>query len=500
VTSRTSLASGVLAAAAALAASEALAALLDLRESPVQAVGQSVIDLTPGPIAESIIGRIGHADKPLAIGSVVVAVLLLGALTGRWWQPRRWWAFSAVAVFVVLASAAVLSRPYGSVQGVFVCVVAGVVVVGVLELLLRERRSIAPDLARRSFLRTAAVIAVAAVVVGGAGEVLASRHRRRQALERVRAALRLPTREVAAPSGVDLGVASQPPWLTPNRDFYRIDTALSPPLIDPATWTLRIHGMVDKELTLTYQDLLDRGLQSAWVTICCVSNPVGGDLIGNTVWSGVPIKDILDEVGVQAGADALLSTSDDGWTCGTPLAALTDGRNALLALTMDGEPLPIAHGFPVRQVVPGLYGYVSATKWVTEWQVTRFADFEAYWTQRGWGERGPIKTESRIDVPRDNATVGAGGVTVAGVAWAQHVGVDGVEVRVDEGSWQRARLGQVPNVDTWVQWSLEWQATKGKHVIEVRATDHTGTPQTEVSADVLPDGATGHHRIHVTVE
>ncbi|MEO6605242.1 MAG: molybdopterin-dependent oxidoreductase, partial [Aeromicrobium sp.] len=229
----------------------------------------------------------------------------------------------------------------------------------------------------------------------------------------------------------------------------------------------------------------------------CVSNPVGGDLIGNTSWSGVPIKDILDEVGIQSGADALLSTSEDGWTCGTPLEALTDGRDALLAVTMNGEPLPIPHGFPVRQVVPGLYGYVSATKWVVDWEITRFQDFQAYWTQRGWGPLGPIKTEARIDVPRGSAE--AGKVTVAGVAWQQHVGVSGVEVRIDGGSWEQATLAKVPNVDTWVQWTWQWDADKGDHTIEARATNRDGEPQTDEIADVLPDGATGYPGIRVTV-
>ncbi|MFI5428950.1 molybdopterin-dependent oxidoreductase [Aeromicrobium sp. UC242_57] len=298
--------------------------------------------------------------------------------------------------------------------------------------------------------------------------------------------------------GADLAVAGQRPWLTPNRDFYRIDTALTPPLIDPDSWSLRIHGLVDRELVLTYQDLLDRGLRDAWITICCVSNPVGGDLIGNTVWGGVPIKAILDEVGIRNGADALLSTSEDGWTCGTPLDALTDGREALLALTMNGEPLPVPHGFPVRQVVPGLYGYVSATKWVTDWEVTRFADFEAFWTQRGWGERGPVKTESRIDVPKSGSSISAGPGVVAGVAWAQQVGIEKVEVSVDGGPWREATLGEVPNVDTWVQWSIDWVADEGDHEIAVRATDRNGRVQTAERADVLPDGATGHHRITVS--
>ena len=485
----------MLAAASAVAASEALAAVFNLRESPVLALGQTVIKLTPGGIAEGIIGVVGKNDKPLAVASVIIAILLLGGLAGVWWGARRAWSIGLIAALSVAASAAMIGRPYAFGAGVVVCIIAGVVVAGVLELLHRESAETSDG--RRTFLRNAGFVVAATVVIGGAGELLGSRRRRRQEIEQVRAALELPTRTVALPSGVDFGVKEQSPWLTPNDAFYRIDTALSPPLIDPNDWELRIHGMVDREMTLTYQDLLDRGLKDAWITICCVSNPVGGDLIGNTTWSGVPIKDILDLVGIKAGADALLSTSEDGWTCGTPLEALVDGRDALLALTMNGEPLPVPHGFPVRQVVPGLYGYVSATKWVTDWEITRFEDFEAYWTQRGWGPLGPIKTEARIDVPRGAAS--AGKVTVAGVAWAQQVGVSGVEVRIDGGSWQKATLAKVPNVDTWVQWTWQWDADKGDHTIEARATNSKGETQTDEIADVLPDGATGYPGINVTV-
>ena len=490
---------GVLAAAAAIAASEGVAALVDLRESPVLSVGQSVIELTPGPIAEAIIGVVGTADKPLAVASVVVVILLLGALVGRWWTTRRFAALGLVAAFALLAVGSIVSRPYTSPQGIFAALAGAVVLMGVLELLLRDNEHAGADGSRRIFIRTVAVVSVATVVVGGAGQLLASRHRRRQAIEKVRAALTLPSRRVTAPAGTDLLVEGQESWLTSNRDFYRIDTALSAPLIDPADWTLRIHGMVDQELTLTYQDLLDRGLTDAWVTICCVSNQVGGDLIGNTVWGGVLMKGILDEVGVQAGADALLSTSDDGWTCGTPLAALTDGRDAMLALTMNGEPLPVPHGFPVRQIVPGLYGYVSATKWVTDWEITRFADFQAYWTQRGWGERGPIKTQSRLDVPREGDQLGAGQTVIAGVAWAQNVGIERVEVKVGDGEWREATLGAVAGVDTWVQWKIDWTAEPGRYYIQVRATDLTGATQTSERAGVLPDGATGYDGINVYV-
>ena len=497
MTRRSGIATGILAATAAIASSEGLAALFNLRESPVLALGQTVIRLTPGPIAEKIISVVQHADKPLAVTSVVIAILLLGGLIGAWWQGKRLLAVLGIALLVVLASAAVLSRPHGSAAGVVVCVVSGVVVAGVLELLQRERPDLSPDMARRTFLRTAGIVVVATAVVGGASELLASRRRRRAALERVRASLRLPATKVSAPSGVDLGLKGQPPWITPNGDFYRIDTALSPPLIDPADWKLRIHGMVDKELTLTYQDLIDRGLEDHWITLCCVSNEVGGNLISNTSWGGVPIKGILEEVGIKDGADALLSTSDDGWTCGTPLAALLDGRDAILALTMNGEPLPVVHGFPVRQVVPGLYGYVSATKWVTEWEVTRFADFQAYWTRNGWSERGPIKTEARIDLPRGD--VQSGTVTVAGVAWQQHTGIEGVEVRIDGGTWQKATLAKVPSIDTWVQWTWQWPADKGTHTIQARATNRKGEPQTADLADVVPDGATGYPTIQVSV-
>ncbi len=478
-----------------MAVSEALAALFNLRESPVLALGQTVIKLTPGGIAEGIISVVGTLDKPLAIGSVLVAILLLGGLAGVWWDARRSWSLALTTALVVAAAAAMIGRPYAFGGGVVVCVVAGGVAVGVLKLL--HRSDVASDEGRRSFIRTAGMVVVATVVLGGAGELLGSRRRRRQEIERVRESLQLPTRGVAVPAGVDFGAKDQPRWLTPNDEFYRIDTALSPPLIDPNTWELRIHGMVDREMTLTYQDLLDRGLKDAWITLCCVSNPVGGDLIGNTSWSGVPIKDILDEVGIQSGADALLSTSEDGWNCGTPLEALMDGRDALLALTMNGEPLPISHGFPVRQVVPGLYGYVSATKWVTEWEVTRFQDFEAYWTQRGWSPLGPIKTQARIDLPRGSAE--AGTVMVAGVAWQQQVGISAVEVRVDGGPWQEARLAKVPNIDTWVQWAFQWDATRGDHTIEARATNRKGEPQTAEVAGVLPDGATGYPRAQISI-
>ncbi len=492
---------GALAAAAALAASQLVAALLGLRESPVLAIAQTAIRLTPGQVAEPIIGAVGTADKPLAIVSVVVAMILLGGVIGGWWRTHRARALAGTVALVGLAVAAVMSRPYGSAGGVMACLAGGAVLIGVLAVLQHEPAGAdtenAPSVTRRRMFRMGAAVAIATAVAGTAGELLASRRRRRRDLDRVRDSLELSVNRAPTPPDVDLGVRGQAPWRTSNRAFYRIDTALSPPLIDPAEWQLRIHGMVEREITVSYQDLLDRGLRNEWITLCCVSNPVGGDLISNTVFSGVPMTQLLDEAGVKPGADMLMSTSEDGWTCGTPLSAITDGRNAMLALGMDGVPLPVEHGFPVRQVAPGLYGYVSATKWVTDWEITRFDRAEAYWTKRGWSALGPVKTQSRIDVPRGSAE--AGMVPVAGVAWAQHTGIEKVEVRVDDRGWEEAELASVPSADTWVQWRWEWDAKPGEHRLQVRATDETGYTQTSERADVVPDGATGYHGRDIAV-
>ncbi len=486
--------SGVLATGAGLALTELLAGLLKVRASPVVAIGETVIAITPGGIAHKIISVVGHADKPLAVTSVVVAILLLGAGLGALWVRQRLFALAGIVAMVVVGMLAVNSRPNTGTSVTVLCLVGGFVTMAVLDWLVGMPEEAPSDASRRAFLRNAGIVAGASVVATGVGRWVGHA---RVAVENARARLKLPITRMATPAGAELEVPGIQPWRTPPANFYRIDTALTVPLIDQDEWKLRIHGMVDKELTLTYKDLVARGLEDAWVTICCVSNEVGGNLIGNTQWSGVPIKGILEEVGVQAGANALLSTSSDGWTAGTPIEALTDGRSAILAVAMDGEPLPIEHGFPVRQVVPGLYGYVSATKWVTDWEITNFDNFSAYWTDRGWSPLGPIKTESRIDVP--SGKVKAGTVKVAGSAWAQHRGIKAVEVRVDGGPWAKATLATVPNVDTWVQWVYDWDASKGDHRIEVRATDSTGTPQTSVRVDVLPDGATGYDGRTVTV-
>ncbi|HNP15300.1 MAG TPA: molybdopterin-dependent oxidoreductase, partial [Terrimesophilobacter sp.] len=301
------------------------------------------------------------------------------------------------------------------------------------------------------------------------------------------------------PSGASLDVPGIAPLVTGNSDFYRIDTALIVPSIDLATWSLRITGLVDNEVTLTFDELLALPLEESYTTLACVSNYVGGGLIGNALWLGYPIRHLLERAGPKSGADMVLSRSADGFTAGTPLTALTDDRNAILAVAMNGTPLPAEHGFPVRMVVPGLYGYVSATKWVTELKVTTFAADAAYWTHRGWSARGPVKLSSRIDTPRQSGTVSAGTVVVAGVAWSQHVGISRVQVRVDDGPWSDAELADALSADTWRQWLYRWDARQGRHTLTVRATDANGMVQTAVQTDVVPDGATGLHSIDVTV-
>jgi DMSO/TMAO reductase YedYZ molybdopterin-dependent catalytic subunit len=350
---------------------------------------------------------------------------------------------------------------------------------------------------RRRLLTGVAVGLGVAGVTGFGGRLLAATNDvdvRRGAVAKA-----LPRPSVTAkpiPADADLRIRDLSAFVTPNAEFYRVDTALVVPKVDPATWTLKIHGMVDKPVELTFDDLLKRPLMEADVTLTCVSNEVGGPYIGNARWLGARLADVLREAGIKRDADMLLSVSQDGWTCGTPVDVVMDGRDALLAVAMNGEVLPTSHGFPVRQVVPGLYGYVSATKWVTEIKVTRFDEDEAYWTPRGWAAQAPIKTQSRIDVPR-GGDVPAGPTTIAGVAWAQHRGVDAVEVQVDDQGWRQAKLAEVPGPDTWRQWSIEWDLTPGRHTISVRATDATGHTQTPNPAPPAPDGATGYHSIAV---
>ena len=495
---------GLVAGGAGLATSYAVANLLAIRDSPVVAVAELVILIAPGAVVEEAIGTLGAADKPLLVGGILLFLALVFAWAGRL-AARAWWmavlllgalaGLGVAAVAIQEAPSAIVYLP------IAVGLVTWVVVLSVLTDRLRAADSVEEPSAssaggRRGFLIGAAAVAVISVGLGGLGRVLG---RGRREVEEARRLLRLiGVTEPRVPPAARIGLAGVSSWATPEEDFYLIHTAIALPTIEPEDWLLRIHGMVERELTVSYQDLIARERTEAWITLNCVSNTVGGDLIGNAWWSGVSLADLLDEAGVSAEADALLQTSDDGWTCGTPLSVVMDGRDAMLAVAMNGRPLPIEHGFPVRTLVPGLYGFVSATKWVVDIEVTRFDRFEAYWTGKGWAEQAPVRLASRIDVPRSGDAVPAGEVAVGGVAWQQHVGIAGVEVSVDGGGWQAMRIASPPTADTWVQWAGTVFAVPGDHVLRVRAISVTGEEQTGVERDPVPDGATGWHDVEFT--
>lgn len=487
---------GVLAALAGLAVGSVVAGILGSRQTPVVAVGSAFIDRVPSWLKDLAISLFGVHDKTALRVGILVVLLALAAVAGIL-AVRRWWAGAALtAALAGLGILAAATRP-DSGQIDFVPSLAGGVASLLILRLFANRLSTSTGtsgaVTRRGFLQLAAGVGIGTVAVGAGGQLVGGR---RSAVKDARLALNLPKPPTLdPPAGVQAKGAT--PWATANADFYRIDTALSVPLIKPSDWRLRIHGMVGKELNLTYEDLLKRDILHKWVTLTCVSNEIGGDLIGNALWSGVLLKDLLAEAVPSPDADAIQSKSQDGFTAGTPLSTLTDDRESMLAFAMNGEPLPLEHGFPVRIVVPGLYGYVSATKWLVDIEVTRFDRFDAYWTPRGWSEQGPIKLASRIDVPRSKAE--AGPVTVAGVAWDQHVGVSKVEVRVDGGPWQQATLAADGSIDTWRQWHWTWDAPRGNHVLQVRAFDAKGNAQIEAEAPPAPDGSTGLHSVDVRV-
>ncbi|MGZ4485974.1 MAG: molybdopterin-dependent oxidoreductase [Nocardioidaceae bacterium] len=486
---------GLVSGVAGIAVSVALTNLLNARVNPIQAVGQEVIAKTPGPVAEALIHVVGRNDKPLLVTGVTVGILLLSVLAGVLSGKRPVYGVLVFVAMGVVALLAAMAHP-GFSPVTLIPIAAGVGAwIIALSLTVEQAPRSPTDPSRRAFLVRVGAVAAAAALVGIGGEVFG---RARRAVEASRAQLHLPVSGGPVPAGAQLALPGITAWRVSNTAFYRIDTALSLPAVDPATWRLRIHGMVDREVTLDFQDLLRRRMTEDWITICCVSNPVGGNLIGNAWWSGVRVADVLAEAGVQPGATAVLQTSKDGWTCGTPVEALTDGRNAMLAIAMNGQPLPVEHGFPVRMIVPGLYGFVSATKWLVDLEVTTYDRFSAYWTQRGWSAQAPIKTESRVEVPGDGASVPAGRVRVGGSAWAQHTGIAKVEYRLDGHPWQVADLGRVPSVDTWVQWAGTVDAAPGAHKVAVRATDRTGYTQTAVRVGVVPNGATGWDTISFT--
>lgn len=499
-------AAGLLAVAVMLGVAELVAGMLPGARSLVVGVGDVVIDTVPGSVERAVISTLGSRDKPFLIVNILVGSGLVGAALGVVSARRFPIGAAGLAAMAAVGVAASLDDPQAGVAGPIAAGVAGASA-GILTLRLLLKAA-APGAApaqaaaairdpaggavgdRRRFLG----IAAAALVVSGAGvfggRLLAAGKR----IDEIRQAIRLPRpvrRAPAAPVGADLELPGLAPLYVPNDAFYRIDTALLVPQVDPAGWSLEVKGMVDRPFALTYAQLMTMPQIEADVTLACVSNEVGGDLVGNARWQGVPLSALLRRAGVRPGATQVLGRSVDGFTAGFPTGVALDGRDAMVAVAMNGEPLPAAHGFPARLVVPGLYGYVSATKWLSAIELTSFDEVDGYWIPRGWAKEGPIKTQSRIDV--------ASRRVIAGVAWAPTRGIERVEVRVDAGPWREATLAAPLSVDCWRQWFVPWDVSPGRYVLAVRATDGSGETQTAERTDVAPNGASGYHTVQVDV-
>jgi DMSO/TMAO reductase YedYZ molybdopterin-dependent catalytic subunit len=507
---------GLLACGAALGVAELAAGVVGAQASPLVAVGGSAIDATPEWLKEFAIRTFGERDKLVLLAGIAAVLAGFAVAVGLLATRRPRLGLAGVAVFGAVGVAAALSRPGAAPIDALPSMAGALVGAVALTALTRavlsstdgpegdvggERSGLSTTgvgVDRRRLLVTGVVVAGGAVVAGVGGRVLGGR----SDVGASRAGVAIP-RPASAAGPLAEGAAIELPgvssFFTPNRDFYRVDTALVVPRIAAEDWRLRVHGRVERELALDFSQLLARPLIERDITLSCVSNEVGGRYVGTARWVGVPLRDLLEEAGVRPGADQLVSRSADGFTIGTPTAAVLDGRDAMLAVAMNGEPLPLTHGFPVRMLVPGLYGYVSATKWLVDLELTGFDEFDPYWVRRGWARQAPVKTMARIDSPRPLRRLPAGQVAVAGVAWAQHRGIRRVEVRVDGGPWRSARLAAEHSADTWRQWVWPWDATSGRHTLEVRATDGTGATQPEDRAPPFPDGATGWHSVVVGV-
>ena len=552
---------GLVAAIVALGVAELVAGLKRSWKSPILDVGDRVVDRVPPPVKDFAIEQFGTNDKlALLIGIGVFLALYAAVIGAIAFRRRIAVGVVGIAVFGLFGAYAAFTRRVGGSIGETVpSVIGSIVGAGALFAVHRTFRPIVPTRAsasesapesssasspdadgdpedvrgrvvsggaqpvrehpapmldkkragrsrRQVLAQGGGLLALLAVAGAGAGSLGRSLKKRFSASES-RALVRLPSpaeQPTAIPTGVSAGVDGISPFITPNADFYRIDTALTVPQLPTDDYELRITGMVDRELTFTFDELLARDIVEYDITLTCVSNTVGGNLVGNARWLGVRLDELLAEAGVKDGADQVVGRSIDGYSCGFPLEAATDGRNAMVAFGMNGEPLPLEHGFPARLVVPGLYGYVSATKWLVEIEVTTFEDFEQYWVPRGYADRAPIKLMSRIDTVDGLGTLtrGPDGVAaIGGVAWAQTRGISKVEVQLDDGEWQPAELSDALNADTWRQWAFRWTpAAAGRTSIRCRATDSKGLIQTDERSEPLPDGASGHHQIVVFVE
>jgi DMSO/TMAO reductase YedYZ molybdopterin-dependent catalytic subunit len=498
---------GIFSAGAVLGVAELISTFFSVRAAPLIALGSTFIDFTPPWLKDFAIATFGTGDKAALFTGMGLTIAVLASILGV--VAYRSWRLGAAGVFfmgVVMAVAVITRAGTG-----FIDITPSLVgtVAGLLALRWTIHRlhdwkdedsKRDTNINRRKFLVSMGITGLVGIGTASAGKFI---NRTQENIRSARAGIRFPKPKSPAPAlpaNLKAPVDGTVPWLTPNKDFYRIDTALSVPQIDISQWELRVHGMVEEEFTITFQDLLDSDLIERHISLTCVSNAVGGSLAGNAKWSGYPIRELLKRAKPLDGADMVLSTSEDGFSASTPLSVLQDERDAILAVSMNDEPLPLEHGYPVRMVVPGLYGYVSATKWVVDLEVTKFSDKKAYWTNRGWSEKGPIKTMARVEVPASFAKKPAGRVMIAGSAWSQHRGITKVEVQMDGGDWKEAILADEASVDTWRQWYYEANLEKGLHNVKVRATDAKDGLQTEKRADPVPDGASGWHSIQFTVE
>ncbi len=515
---------GIVAAALVLGVAELAGAFFTARATPVIALGSTFIDFTPAWLKDFAISTFGTNDKAALFVGMGVTITALAAILGI--VAFRRWVLGALGVTVLglVMVASVVTRAGASTYDALPSLIgtaAGLLALKLMTARLRAdrtadgtadktadkttepsgpvaARAVPAGASRRSFFATAGITAAVAAAAAAGGRALGGV---RNSVEAARRGLNLPSPASPAPAlpaGVQAPVEGVTPWLTPNPDFYRIDTALTIPQLDVESWELRVHGMVEEEFSISFQDLLDAELIERHITLTCVSNPVGGNLVGNAKWLGYPVRELLKRARPLKGADMVLTTSTDGFSASTPLPVLQDGRDAMLAIAMNDEPLPLEHGYPVRMVVPGLYGYVSATKWIVDLEVTRFADRTAYWTDRGWSAEGPIKTMARIEVPRSFGKVTAGKVMIGGSAWSQTRGITKVEVSIDDGDWEEATLAAEASVDTWRQWSHEITVDSGLHTLRARATDADDGLQTEERADTVPNGASGWQSVQFT--
>ncbi|MGO2554986.1 MAG: molybdopterin-dependent oxidoreductase [Brevibacterium aurantiacum] len=505
---------GVVATLVLFGAADLLARAFGPPAAPLLALGQTIIPLAPAGLIKPVIDLLGHNDKLFLILTTGLGALVLGGLIG-WLASRHLRAATALLGLAgLIPIVVILIRPEAEAPDVIPTVIGLVLGLAVFRLLISlatrpdvenepesesESESAAPS--RRRFFVITGVFGAAGAAAVAAGQTVAS-----LALDAGAAVAKLVLPKPAKtappiPASAHPDVKGLAPFVTDPKDFYRIDTALAPPVIDPEEWSLRIHGMVETEVVITMDELLQLPLNEHHITLTCVSNPVGGDLVGNATWLGYPVRELLARAKPLKDADMVLSHSIDGFSASTPIEALLDDRDSLLAVGMNGQPLPPEHGFPARLVVPGLYGFVSATKWVTELEVTRFDEKTAYWTDRGWDAKAPILVASRIDVPKPLEKVAAGDLAVAGTAWAQRSGVKRVDVKLDDGGWTQADLGDEVNIDTWRQWKTGFSDVKaGSHTVTVRAIDQDGNIQTPERRKSIPNSATGHHHIQFRVE